>query len=621
MTKSGYINRVSIKHKIIAIILSITFLCISVGVAFFAFWDINRIKSDIQSNLQLHTKLIADYCIVPLTFGDNVQATEALSRLQYIDFVETGCLYDKDGNIFATYPDTLSQNDLVLIPSQDGCVYRDNYFYSQQSALFKGEIYGTLLIKANSKRLVELKSKLAIFLPLGALVIVFLSYLLAGMMQRIISKPILKLKDHIESVANNQDFTHVIVSVRNDEIGSLYDGFNNLLKQINRRQQERDRAVEKRRLSEEKYKLLVDSAPMPICFVDNSGAVTFMNASFKEVLGYSVLDIPTLDSWWQIAFPESEYQKWVINNWYSGFNKTVDGDSGVSSDEYKVVCKGGDIRYFIVSSIKLNDGILTTFIDITDRNQAREDILKLNEDLELRVKQRTIQLEAANKELEAFAYSVSHDLRAPLRAIDGFTQILTEEYISKLDDEGKRLGDIIQSNTKKMGKLIDDLLAFSRIGRASINMTLIDMSCMVNAIYHEITTENQRLNHQFSIAELPNLVADTNMMRQVWINLISNAVKYSGNRDPAIIEVSGYQENNNLVYCIKDNGVGFNMKYENKLFGVFQRLHSDAEFEGTGVGLALVQRIVHRHDGNVWAKSIVDKGAEFYFSIPQKKQG
>jgi len=226
-------------------------------------------------------------------------------------------------------------------------------------------------------------------------------------------------------------------------------------------------------------------------------------------------------------------------------------------------------------------------------------------------------LNASNKELEAFSYSVSHDLRAPLRAIDGFTNILLEDYVANLDAEGKRIGSIIQYNARKMGQLIDDLLAFSRMGRADMHFSEIDMQNMANAIYHEATSAEERKRITFTIADLSRAKGDTNMMRQVLMNLISNAIKFSSHRKQSVISVTCREEENELSYCIKDNGAGFDMKYKDKLFGVFQRLHSEKEFEGTGVGLALVQRIIHRHGGNVWAEGEVDNGAAFYFSLPK----
>ena len=226
-------------------------------------------------------------------------------------------------------------------------------------------------------------------------------------------------------------------------------------------------------------------------------------------------------------------------------------------------------------------------------------------------------LSMLNKELEAFSYSVSHDLRAPLRAIDGFTGILIEDYTSKLDKEGKRIGSVIKQNAKKMGQLIDDLLAFSRMGRASMSYSKIDMKNMVNSIYHEVTDEEQRKRIKLNIANIPKIEGDTTMMRQVWINLISNAVKFSSKQEKSVISVSCKVKKFKLTYSIKDNGAGFDMKYVDKIFGVFQRLHSDNEFVGTGIGLSLVQRIINRHGGTVEAEGKVDKGAEFYFSLPK----
>ncbi len=259
-----------------------------------------------------------------------------------------------------------------------------------------------------------------------------------------------------------------------------------------------------------------------------------------------------------------------------------------------------------------------TVQNVTRRIQAEEELKKYQQRLEELVEERTKELETANKELEAFSYSVSHDLRAPLRAIDGFTRILMDDYVSKLDKEGKRLGSVIRKNSKKMGQLIDDLLTFSRLGRTSMIYSKIDIGNMVNAIYHEATNPEQHKRIKISIAELPQVEGDTNMIRQVWMNLISNAVKFSSQRKQAIISVTSQEEKNKITYCIKDNGAGFDMKYVDKLFGVFNRLHSDKEFEGTGVGLALVQRIIRRHDGNVWAEGEVDKGASFYFFLPKK---
>jgi len=255
-------------------------------------------------------------------------------------------------------------------------------------------------------------------------------------------------------------------------------------------------------------------------------------------------------------------------------------------------------------------------VDITDLKNAESQIKQLNDELELKVQKRTEQLLSSNRELEAFSYSVSHDLRAPLRAVHGYTNILMEEYDNKLDDEGKRLCGIIASNATKMGCLIDDLLSFSRIGRTSMKAGMLEMKPIVDAVFDELSLNGKikRITHY--PGKLHSSFGDANLIKIVWNNLISNAIKYSSRKQNPEIEIGSCNEGNMITYFVKDNGAGFDMQYSNKLFGVFQRLHSDTEFEGNGVGLAIVQRIIIKHGGRIWADGEVGKGATFWFSLP-----
>jgi light-regulated signal transduction histidine kinase (bacteriophytochrome) len=229
-------------------------------------------------------------------------------------------------------------------------------------------------------------------------------------------------------------------------------------------------------------------------------------------------------------------------------------------------------------------------------------------------------LKGANKELEAFSYSVSHDLRAPLRHVSGFVQLLQANAKGKLDETGMRYLDVISGAAKRMGNLIDDLLSFSRTGRAQINVEPIPLSAMVDECKKELELEMKGRAIEWTIGELPEVHADRPLLRQVMANLLGNAVKYSGKREVAKIEISAWTEGEEQVVCVRDNGAGFDMKYANKLFGVFSRLHGDSEFEGTGIGLANVRRIVLRHGGRTWAEGEVDKGAAFFFTLPLNPQ-
>jgi light-regulated signal transduction histidine kinase (bacteriophytochrome) len=251
-----------------------------------------------------------------------------------------------------------------------------------------------------------------------------------------------------------------------------------------------------------------------------------------------------------------------------------------------------------------------------DRRLADDDIRKLNQELEQRVQQRTAQLEAANKELETFSYSVSHDLRTPLRTIAGFSQILQEEYKGSLDPEGRRLLDMVNQGTARMGHLIDDILAFSRMSRNKMGTERVDMTTLAREVFAELQASVPERKIRFALDALPPASGDRAMLRQVWGNLLGNAIKYTAQTEEAVIEVSGSVQGNENTYCVKDNGAGFDMQYANKLFGVFQRLHTEAEFEGTGIGLAIVQRIIIRHGGRVWAEGKVNDGATFHFTLP-----
>ena len=255
--------------------------------------------------------------------------------------------------------------------------------------------------------------------------------------------------------------------------------------------------------------------------------------------------------------------------------------------------------------------------DLADRAALAIENARLVDELELRVAARTAQLEAANAELESFCYSVSHDLRAPLRAIDGFSQILQAEHTEHLDDEAKRIVSVIRKNSTRMGQLIDDLLRFSRLGRAALRFTDVAMGPVVQAVWQEVRSAEPSRDVTLTIGELATVACDRDLVRQVWVNLLGNALKYTRHRSDARIAVACTVDANEARFEVVDNGDGYDPRHADKLFKVFQRLHGHTEFEGTGVGLALVARIVGRHGGRVWAEGRPKQGATFGFSLPK----
>ncbi|MDK9700006.1 MAG: ATP-binding protein [bacterium] len=376
---------------------------------------------------------------------------------------------------------------------------------------------------------------------------------------------------------------------------------------------ERRNSMEALKTSEERLRAFFESNLFGTILGDIYGGIYEANEEFCRIIGYSRDEI--IDGkvkWDEITPPE----------FISADTKGIDEARafGVCSPyEKQYIRKDGSHIWVLVGYILLGqerERSAAFILDISRVKSAEEQLRKLNVELEQRVEQRTEALTLANKELEAFSYSVSHDLRAPLRAIDGFSRIINEDYGKQLDSEAKRLLEVIRNNAKKMAQLIDDLLSFSRVGRSNLLASSVSMTEMVRAMYYEYTNTAQREKILFTLNPLPDAFGDPTLLRQVWANLLSNAIKFTSKKPQSKIEVSGEIINDEVVYTIRDNGAGFDMRYHEKLFGVFQRLHSPSEFEGTGVGLAIVQRIIHRHHGRVWAESIENEGATFYFSLP-----
>jgi PAS domain S-box-containing protein len=367
--------------------------------------------------------------------------------------------------------------------------------------------------------------------------------------------------------------------------------------------------------SEGQYQLLFERNPLPMWVYDvatlgiltvNDAAIRHYGYSREEFLGMTIKDIrPPEDVPALLADVRAHLSSPTNTSIWR--HRKKDGtliDVEVTSHEFA----------FGKQKAKL---ILAH--DITERLRAEAEVRKLNEELEQRVSVRTAELGTMNKELEAFSYSVSHDLRAPLRAIMGYSRLILEDHSDQLNDEGNRLLAVICSETKRMGQLIDDLLAFSRLGRQHLESTDIDMTALALSAFQSLVAANPAGAPQFKIKTLPSVRGDPAMLRQVFVNLIENAIKFTSTRKDAFVEIGGWLTQDQNVYYVKDNGVGFDEKYSAKLFEVFQRLHADNEFVGTGVGLALVQRIVIRHAGKVWAESKLGQGATFYFAMPTIK--
>jgi PAS domain S-box-containing protein len=414
--------------------------------------------------------------------------------------------------------------------------------------------------------------------------------------------------DHFDTVRMAKD-GHLIdiavtVSPIKDKTGKIV-GASKVARDIT----ERKRAEEVQRATEARYRTLFDYAPNGIVIADTEGYWLDANASMCRMLGYAYDELIGLHAS-KIVAPED------IHNIEPSLSRVKAKLDHHREGQFRR--KDGSIFPTEIHATLMPDGNMVGMIsDISERKRAEQEIHDLNVRLEQRVAERTVELEAANKELEAFSYSVSHDLRAPLRAVDGFSQAVLEDYGPQLPEEGRRDLQTIREGAQRMGILIDDLLTFSRLSRSPLKKQEVNTRQLVDNVLEGLNSQREGRQVDIRIGELPACLGDPALLKQVWVNLLSNALKYTRRREAAVIEIGCKREQEGNVYFVRDNGAGFNMRYVNKLFGVFQRLHRADEFEGTGVGLAIVQRIVHRHGGRIWAEAALDQGATFYFTFKE----
>ena len=591
---------------------------------------------------------------VPVTnvFGDCKGILMAEVNLKFMwDLVNSikigknGLAYvvNKEGNLiaFGDISRVLKRENLVHLPEVAEFVGGDEANHESSANISKG-ILNTRVVSNHAHLgtpdwavVVELPVLEAYETVVNALilsaVVVFFSFFLAIVagvyLSKRITNPIIELRDATRKIGKGKLNTRIEVQSK-DEIGDLAVSFNQMIKDIKRitvsrnslakEVKQRKLAEEELRESEQRFKILAEHAPLGVSIVAPDRSFEYLNPRFTEIFGYTIEDIPDKDTWFKKAYPDAAYRKKSIAIW-----KRDKADALRTGKEHQraftVRCKNGQDKIIDFKRIDLQDGkIYQIYDDITVRTKAEEalqrayDELKASEEREF---ERAAQLEASNRELEAFSYSVSHDLRAPLRGIDGFSQALLEDYADQLDTQGKDYLQRVRAATQRLEEIIDDMLILSRVTRREMRRELVNLSTMAQEIAAELQSSQPERQVSFVIASGLVVKADPNLIRIVLENLLDNAWKFTSKHPTARIEVGVTDNEGGKAYYVRDDGAGFDMAYAGKLFGAFQRLHPIADFGGTGIGLATVQRIIHRHGGSVWAEGAVEQGATLHFTL------
>jgi PAS domain S-box-containing protein len=594
-----FLQNLPIRRKLIAAILLTSTSVLLLTCASFVAYDIYTFRHSTVNQLTTLGEIIAGNSTASLAFNRPDDAAEILAALKAESHIVAGGLYDGKNRLFSQYITTMAFDSLPVHPEQDGHYFSGGYILIFQPVTLGTKRLGSLYLVSDMGAMRERFQRYLIIAGLVVLVSLMLALALSRRFERTVSRPILALALAAHNISKEKDYSVRAVKMSEDELGDLTESFNGMLAQI----EEQDHFLREHR---QRLENIVESMGDAYVSLNKDWEYTFVNSKALKLMGKEKADIMGKTLWG--VFPDTKGSKFETEYRHVMLaRKPTSFEIHYSSYE----------MWLEVRAYPHEDGIAVFYTDISKYRKAEEEIKSFNQKLEEKVRERTEALKKANEDLESFSYSVSHDLRAPLRSIHGYMKIFLEDYGERVDDEGRRISNIILKNAKKMGQLIDDLLEFSRLGRKPLSKATIAMKDLVAAVWEEQNALEDGRQINWRLNDLPLAFADAATIRHVWGNLISNARKYSRRKEGASIEVGGEVRGNEVIYFVQDNGAGFDMQYYDKLFGVFQRLHSSTEFDGTGVGLAIVHRIIVRHGGRVWANAKPNAGATFYFTLPR----
>jgi PAS domain S-box-containing protein len=621
----------SVRGKLLVVVVTTTAAALLMTGISMALYDVLSFRERRVAELTVQADILGLASAAALEFDDPQSAQSYLEFLKVHPNVTQAAIYTPKGNLFAGYSAPGHEaTELPKLAEVDGHVTDGNRLTLFKRIVVDNEILGTVYLSAEYDLLGRLGDYAAI---LTAVLVASLAaaLLMSGRLHKTVTGPITDITSVARDVMEKRDFTLRASTQSDDEVGVLATAFNSMLSEIGSRTkvleasnerlqrevEERERAERARNTSQRRVRTLISALTQVVWVSDSRGRFVEEREAWTAYTGQSLDDYR--DFGWRKAFDEDSRQALEVA-WSRAMS-----DAATFDIELKLWHgASGRHRYVALRAVPMLDqaGAVEEWIgavlDIEDQRAAEHGLRALNAELEQRVALRTSQLETANKDLEGFSYSVSHDLRAPIRAIGGFCTLLTKDHQAQLDPEAQRKLAVIKSEAERMGALIDDLLAFSRLGRKALQPIDIDMGELAGSAYKRLLNGQPQRPIDFRLGMLPRATADRSLLEQVWVNLLSNAIKFSSKKDAPVVEVGAISEEREYVYFVRDNGAGFDPRYQDKLFGVFQRLHHSDEYPGTGVGLALVQRIVTRHGGRVWADGRLGEGATFHFTLPKE---
>jgi len=606
----------SLQAKITAIIVLVVLITLFLGATLILMDDASQFKKDFSNKMLLITKTVGNYSATDIAFNDLGAAKDSLSKLEQIPGILQAHLYDENGILFVSLKQE-KEKTLHELPKDNATIeFHDDFLRTVNAINFNNKHHGYIELFASTEELSnKIKQRLTV-LAFMTLVLTLIAYFLARWLQRMISKPVLSLAETARNIADNKNYNLRVTKTDSDEIGLLYDSFNHMLDKIVEEQTRTQQMLGKLTDSEARFSAMFNSIPDAVMFADTEREIKLNNPAVFEMFQYS--DHELIGNTTEMLYPTHEA---YLEQGEIRFNK----DAKSKSLPYEVQYQRKDGNVFWTESLgakvltpdNKHIGFIGIFRDITKRKKNEEELFQHRNNLEKLVTDRTQKLETLNEELKAFSYSISHDLRAPLRSINGFSQMLVEDYSSELDETAQDYLARIRNATDSMGKLIDDMLALSHITSSELNLVEVNLSEIAENIVDRLQDGQPDRKTKIEIKPGLKVHGDEGMLEILLNNIIGNSWKYSSKKE--LIEIQFYSERSDgkTIFCVKDKGDGFDMNYSDKLFLPFHRLHKKNQFSGTGVGLAIVQRVINKHGGKIWAESKKYEGSAFYFHFPE----